>query len=81
LGGGYLPPLIAFSVVYQMDTFGWCESHPRFGAIVAVYTMALYSLNGVQFAITPTGYVPGPRQTYLVAFAQLPGIASSLERN
>ncbi|MCL2919235.1 efflux RND transporter permease subunit [Shewanella litorisediminis] len=51
----------------------------RFGAIVGVLYIALVGLTGLQFATTPTGYVPGQDKQYLVAFAQLPD-ASSLER-
>jgi multidrug efflux pump len=51
----------------------------RFGAIVGVMYIALVGLTGLQFATTPTGYVPGQDKQYLVAFAQLPD-ASSLER-
>src|SRR5690606_11186717 len=41
--------------------------------------VVLVGLTGLQFATTPTGYVPGQDKQYLVAFAQLPD-ASSLER-
>jgi multidrug efflux pump len=51
----------------------------RFGAIVGVLYVALVGLTGLQFASTPTGYVPGQDKQYLVAFAQLPD-ASSLDR-
>ena len=51
----------------------------RYGAIVGVMYVALVGLTGLQFATTPTGYVPGQDKQYLVAFAQLPD-ASSLER-
>jgi multidrug efflux pump len=51
----------------------------RFGAIVGVLYIALVGVTGVQFATTPTGYVPGQDKQYLVAFAQLPD-ASSLDR-
>lgn len=51
----------------------------RFGAIVGALYIALVGLTGLQFAITPTGYVPGQDKQYLVAFAQLPD-ASSLDR-
>lgn len=62
------------------DGYGWLVRKViRFGAIVAVVYMALLALTGVQFANTPTGYVPGQDKQYLVAFAQLPD-ASSLER-
>lgn len=51
----------------------------RFGAIVGVLYIALVGITGLQFATTPTGYVPGQDKQYLVAFAQLPD-ASSLDR-
>lgn len=51
----------------------------RFGAIVGVLYIALVGLTGLQFATTPTGYVPGQDKQYLVAFAQLPD-AASLDR-
>jgi multidrug efflux pump len=51
----------------------------RFGAIVGVLYVAMLGLTGLQFATTPTGYVPGQDKQYLVAFAQLPD-AASLER-
>ena len=51
----------------------------RFGAIVGVMYVALVGVTGLQFATTPTGYVPGQDKQYLVAFAQLPD-AASLER-
>jgi multidrug efflux pump len=62
------------------DGYGWLVRKViRFGAIVAVVYVALLASTGVQFANTPTGYVPGQDKQYLVAFAQLPD-ASSLER-
>ena len=51
----------------------------RFGAIVGVMYIALVGVTGLQFATTPTGYVPGQDKQYLVAFAQLPD-AASLDR-
>ena len=51
----------------------------RYGVIVGVVYVAMLGLTGLQFATTPTGYVPGQDKQYLVAFAQLPD-ASSLER-
>jgi multidrug efflux pump len=51
----------------------------RFGVIVGAMYVLLLGLTGLQFASTPTGYVPGQDKQYLVAFAQLPD-ASSLER-
>lgn len=51
----------------------------RYGAIVGIMYIALVALTGVQFANTPTGYVPGQDKQYLVAFTQLPD-ASSLNR-
>ena len=41
--------------------------------------IGLVGLTGLQFATTPTGYVPGQDKQYLVAFAQLPD-AASLDR-
>jgi multidrug efflux pump len=51
----------------------------RFGGIIGIVYLGLVTLTGVQFAHTPTGYVPGQDKQYLVAFAQLPD-AASLER-
>ena len=51
----------------------------RFGGIIGILYFGLVALTGVQFAQTPTGYVPGQDKQYLVAFAQLPD-ASSLDR-
>lgn len=51
----------------------------RYGAIVGVMYIALVGVTGLQFATTPTGYVPSQDKQYLVAFAQLPD-AASLER-
>jgi len=36
--------------------------------LLLVVYMALLALTGVQFANTPTGYVPGQDKQYLVAF-------------
>lgn len=51
----------------------------RFGGIIGLVYLGMVALTGVQFAHTPTGYVPGQDKQYLVAFAQLPD-AASLER-
>ncbi|MGI2079938.1 efflux RND transporter permease subunit [Shewanella putrefaciens] len=51
----------------------------RFGGIIGLVYLGMVALTGVQFANTPTGYVPGQDKQYLVAFAQLPD-AASLER-
>ena len=51
----------------------------RFGVLVGLLYVVLLGLTGLQFATTPTGYVPGQDKQYLVAFAQLPD-ASSLDR-
>ncbi|WP_371133470.1 efflux RND transporter permease subunit [Rheinheimera sp.] len=60
--------------------YGWLVKKViRFGAIVGVMYVVLVGLTGLQFASTPTGYVPGQDKQYLVAFAQLPD-AASLER-
>lgn len=60
--------------------YGWLVRKViRFGAIVGVIYVVLVGLTGIQFATTPTGYVPSQDKQYLVAFAQLPD-AASLER-
>ncbi|WP_339724770.1 multidrug efflux RND transporter permease subunit [uncultured Paraglaciecola sp.] len=62
------------------DGYGWLVRKVlRFGAIVGLLYVVLLGLTGLQFANTPTGYVPGQDKQYLVAFTQLPD-ASSLER-
>ena len=60
--------------------YGWVVKKVlRFGLLVGVIYVGLVGLTGLQFATTPTGYVPGQDKQYLVAFAQLPD-AASLER-
>ncbi|MGI2097178.1 efflux RND transporter permease subunit [Shewanella glacialipiscicola] len=62
------------------DGYGWLVRKViRFGGIIGLVYLGMVALTGVQFAHTPTGYVPGQDKQYLVAFAQLPD-ASSLER-
>ncbi|ABG42624.1 transporter, hydrophobe/amphiphile efflux-1 (HAE1) family [Paraglaciecola sp. T6c] len=62
------------------DGYGWVVKKVlRFGVLVGVIYIGLVSLTGLQFATTPTGYVPGQDKQYLVAFAQLPD-AASLDR-
>jgi multidrug efflux pump len=62
------------------EGYGWLVRKVlRFGAIVGLLYVMMLGLTGLQFANTPTGYVPGQDKQYLVAFAQLPD-ASSLER-
>ena len=51
----------------------------RFGMLVGLLYVVMLGVTGLQFATTPTGYVPGQDKQYLVAFAQLPD-ASSLDR-
>ncbi|MDO8828119.1 efflux RND transporter permease subunit [Methylophaga sp.] len=60
--------------------YGWMVKKViRFGALVGIMYVALLGLTGLQFATTPSGYVPSQDKQYLVAFAQLPD-AASLER-
>tara|TARA_R110002153_G_scaffold66352_3_gene177371 strand:+ start:24154 stop:27315 length:3162 start_codon:yes stop_codon:yes gene_type:complete len=60
--------------------YGWVVKKVlRFSLLVGVIYVGLVGLTGLQFATTPTGYVPGQDKQYLVAFAQLPD-AASLER-
>ena len=62
------------------DGYGWLVRKViRFGGIIGLVYLGMVALTGVQFAHTPTGYVPGQDKQYLVAFAQLPD-AASLER-
>lgn len=62
------------------DGYGWLVRKViRFGCIIGLVYLGMVALTGVQFANTPTGYVPGQDKQYLVAFAQLPD-AASLER-
>ncbi|MBU3003026.1 efflux RND transporter permease subunit [Paraglaciecola arctica] len=62
------------------DGYGWVVKKVlRYGVLVGVMYIGLLSITGLQFATTPTGYVPGQDKQYLIAFAQLPD-AASLER-
>ena len=79
LGGWLFGPFNRFFARLS-NGYGWLVTKViRFGAIVGVLYIALVGLTGLQFATTPTGYVPGQDKQYLVAFAQLPD-AASLER-
>ncbi|GAA3544576.1 multidrug efflux RND transporter permease subunit [Zobellella aerophila] len=79
LGGWLFAPFNRFFARLS-DGYGWLVRKViRFGGIVGVLYLALVGLTGLQFATTPTGYVPGQDKQYLVAFAQLPD-AASLER-
>ena len=60
--------------------YGWLvKKIIRFGAVIGILYIGLVGLTGLQFANTPTGYVPGQDKQYLIAFAQLPD-AASLDR-
>lgn len=60
--------------------YGWLvKKIIRFGAVIGILYIGLVGLTGLQFANTPTGYVPGQDKQYLIAFAQLPD-ATSLDR-
>ncbi|WP_166426103.1 multidrug efflux RND transporter permease subunit [Paraglaciecola sp. 20A4] len=79
LGGWLFNPFNRFFARLS-DGYGWVVKKVlRFGLLVGVIYVALVGLTGLQFATTPTGYVPGQDKQYLVAFAQLPD-AASLER-
>lgn len=79
LGGWLFAPFNRFFARLS-EGYGWLVRKViRFGGIVGVLYLALVGLTGLQFATTPTGYVPGQDKQYLVAFAQLPD-AASLER-
>lgn len=79
LGGWLFQPFNRFFARLS-DSYGWIVKKViRFGGIVGILYIGLLALTGLQFASTPTGYVPGQDKQYLVAFAQLPD-ASSLER-
>ena len=79
LGGWLFGPFNRFFARLSKG-YGWVvKKDIRFGALVGIMYVALLGLTGVQFATTPSGYVPSQDKQYLVAFAQLPD-AASLER-
>jgi multidrug efflux pump len=79
LGGWLFDPFNRFFTRLSHG-YGWLVKKViRFGVIVGVLYIAMVGLTGLQFATTPTGYVPSQDKQYLVAFAQLPD-AASLER-
>ncbi|MBE8718033.1 efflux RND transporter permease subunit [Cellvibrio polysaccharolyticus] len=79
LGGWLFQPFNRFFARLS-NSYGWVVKKViRFGGIVGILYIGLLAVTGLQFASTPTGYVPGQDKQYLVAFAQLPD-ASSLER-
>ncbi|ODN65580.1 Efflux pump membrane transporter BepE [Methylophaga muralis] len=79
LGGWLFGPFNRFFARLSKG-YGWLVKKViRFGALVGIMYIALLGLTGMQFATTPSGYVPGQDKQYLVAFAQLPD-AASLER-
>jgi multidrug efflux pump len=79
LGGWLFTPFNRFFARLS-DGYGWVVKKVlRFGLLIGVIYIGLVSLTGLQFATTPTGYVPGQDKQYLVAFAQLPD-AASLDR-
>ena len=79
LGGWLFGPFNRFFARLSKG-YGWVVKKVIcFGALVGIMYVALLGLTGVQFATTPSGYVPSQDKQYLVAFAQLPD-AASLER-
>jgi multidrug efflux pump len=79
LGGWLFGPFNRFFARLSKG-YGWLVKKViRFGALVGIMYVALLGLTGVQFATTPSGFVPSQDKQYLVAFAQLPD-AASLER-
>lgn len=79
LGGWLFGPFNRFFARLSRG-YGWLVKKViRFGALVGIMYVALLGLTGLQFATTPSGYVPSQDKQYLVAFAQLPD-ASALER-
>lgn len=79
LGGWLFNPFNRFFARLSSG-YGWLVKKViRFGALVGIMYVALLGLTGLQFATTPSGYVPSQDKQYLVAFAQLPD-AASLER-
>ncbi|MGI2170982.1 efflux RND transporter permease subunit [Shewanella sp. MF05960] len=79
LGGWLFAPFNRFFAKLS-DGYGWIMKKViRFGVVVGVLYVGLVGVTGLQFASTPTGYVPGQDKQYLIAFAQLPD-AASLDR-
>ncbi|GGP96056.1 efflux RND transporter permease subunit [Shewanella ulleungensis] len=79
LGGWLFAPFNRFFAKLS-DGYGWIVKKViRFGVVVGVLYIGLVGVTGLQFASTPTGYVPGQDKQYLIAFAQLPD-AASLDR-
>ncbi|WP_137224508.1 efflux RND transporter permease subunit [Shewanella sp. MEBiC00475] len=79
LGGWLFTPFNRFFARLS-DGYGWVVKKViRFGVVAGVLYIGLVGLTGLQFANTPTGYVPGQDKQYLIAFAQLPD-AASLDR-
>ncbi|MCT8988352.1 efflux RND transporter permease subunit [Shewanella phaeophyticola] len=79
LGGWLFTPFNRFFARLS-DGYGWVVKKViRFGVVAGVLYIGLVGLTGLQFASTPTGYVPGQDKQYLIAFAQLPD-AASLDR-
>lgn len=79
LGGWLFAPFNRFFAKLS-DGYGWIVKKViRFGVVVGVLYVGLVGVTGLQFASTPTGYVPGQDKQYLIAFAQLPD-AASLDR-
>ncbi|MCL1157550.1 efflux RND transporter permease subunit [Shewanella inventionis] len=79
LGGWLFAPFNRFFAKLS-DGYGWVvKKVTRFGVVVGVLYVGLVGVTGLQFASTPTGYVPGQDKQYLIAFAQLPD-AASLDR-
>nr|WP_282111013.1 multidrug efflux RND transporter permease subunit [Shewanella algicola] len=79
LGGWLFTPFNRFFAKLS-NGYGWVVKKViRFGVVVGVLYVGLVGVTGLQFASTPTGYVPGQDKQYLIAFAQLPD-AASLDR-
>uniref|UniRef100_UPI001BFE653A efflux RND transporter permease subunit n=1 Tax=Rheinheimera oceanensis TaxID=2817449 RepID=UPI001BFE653A len=79
LGGWLFGPFNRFFARLS-EGYGWLVKKViRFGAIVGVMYVVLVGLTGLQFATTPTGYVPSQDKQYLISLVRLPE-AASLER-
>ncbi|MGX9462797.1 efflux RND transporter permease subunit [Shewanella sp. A14] len=79
LGGWLFTPFNRFFARLS-NGYGWVVKKViRFGVLIGILYIGLVGLTGLQFANTPTGYVPGQDKQYLIAFAQLPD-AASLDR-